>query len=106
MIRALAQGHPSLLGSTWMERAMVLSWLDFFWSALELPVFANEESVECAMEKIKVHLMDRSFMVGACITLADLSLWCVVQQDGVSFGDLSEMQEWKQRVQQELDRTS
>jgi glutathione S-transferase len=88
MMRAIAMASPSsgLLGISPMDDATIDGWLSFIWTSIDLPLSASrdeldelsavEHDVTKALETIEKYLTlsKRTYMVGDCLSLADISL--------------------------------
>lgn len=80
LIANLAPG-ASLLGTNEIEKAQVDGWLSFAWSSMDLPLevlFQDKDAAKndwnSALTKVDQHLLNRTYMVGHTVTLADICL--------------------------------
>ena len=84
VLRALARSAPAmrLLGSTNFEEGQVDSWVDF--AMLELSAHTvhvpDAAMVEGALVRLDKVLASKTFLVGNCLTLADVVITCAVRR--------------------------
>lgn len=91
ILRALATFAPAkcLLGSSLVEAAQVDGWTSYLWNSLEVPLQAIsgvettaaemlQADIESALFKLNAHLLYKTYLVGKTITIADISLLCVL----------------------------
>jgi aspartyl/asparaginyl-tRNA synthetase len=88
MMRTIAMACPSsgLLGMSLLDDASIDGWLSFIWTSIDLPLSVSvdelddssavEQDVTKALETIENYLTrsKRTYMVGDCLSLADISL--------------------------------
>jgi len=93
-----------LLGSTPEHAAQISEWINLFLS--KLPV-----SGDVNLKRLNDHLMDRVYLVGRSVTLADLIVYVSVHPDAVTFpkaqyGMFCNLLRWHDFVQDTVDSTS
>jgi elongation factor 1-gamma len=108
MMRTVASIAPAsgLLGGSDADDAMVDSWLSFVWSSIDLPLYAWRKhptgsltiKFDATLHKVETHLMERTYIVGRSMTLADISLAVSLQCAGKTPEDGSNLSRWYQTI--------
>jgi aspartyl/asparaginyl-tRNA synthetase len=93
-----------LLGSTVGEAAVVDSWLQWTWSNVDLPCSTSDASLlEPALGHLDAHLTYRTYLVGDCITAADISVAASLERAAaaVAADQYPNLARWRSTVAQQ-----